>query len=202
MKTCFKRLRRWWQQFRDGLPAMEKTSPHLCNGPAAQPERLSFALLWRRSRCAAGHGIIGGLRYSVGRTELAVRRRAKRQIEAGGQRFSEVGMAVRVHLVAMDLIIITSAACSLDDPASGKRPRRPAVTLSERHASTPSRKRSLSVGMERIVRRDAGTSRQRATAGKQRPRGYPVDGRYNGNPAGPGLRRLAAVSERSGSWHL
>jgi len=33
------------QQFRDGLPAMEKTSPHLRNGPARRRETLSFVLL-------------------------------------------------------------------------------------------------------------------------------------------------------------
>src|SRR5258705_6293149 len=49
------------QQFRDGLPAMEKTSRHLCNGPARQPERGVLSCSATIPMRPPAHGIIGRL---------------------------------------------------------------------------------------------------------------------------------------------
>ena len=79
------------QQFRDGLPAMEKTSRHLCNGPARQPERgvlsCSATIPMPRRHMAS----LGGLRYSAAVTELAVDAAQNTKMKQAVNDFRKVG---------------------------------------------------------------------------------------------------------------
>jgi hypothetical protein len=91
-ETCFKRLRRWCSNSATVYLRWRKPLP-----TSAMVRRASrnaeFCPALRRPRCARRHmASLGGLRYSAGRNGACGRRRAKRQIEAGGQRFSEGGL--------------------------------------------------------------------------------------------------------------
>ena len=103
----------------------------------------------RRSRCARRHmAPLGGLRYSASPNGGCGRCRAEHQTEAGGQRFSESRPTCWRMSTSWPWASSLSlpAACPLDGPSSGKGRCVLPLTLSGRHASTRSRKRSLSVG--------------------------------------------------------
>jgi hypothetical protein len=185
-ETCIKRPRRWCSNSATVYLRWRNLSPPL-QWSGAPAGTLSFVLLCDDPDAPAGrwhHWAAYDIPPTV--TELAVDAAQKRQIEAGGQRFSEGGLWRPVSTSwPWASSLSRPAACSLDGPASGKRPTRPAVTLSERHASTPSRKRSLSVGMRDSPAgcRDQQTKNDGAETKTAR---ISVDGRYNGNPGWSG----------------
>ena len=125
----------------------ENLSPPL-QWPDAPGGTRSFVLLCEPPEHLPAHGTTG--RPTIFRRQSRNLLSVPRRTRTSSRRltiFANWGMAARVRTMAMNLTTTTSG-CSRSRPSIFRqRPMRPALRSSERHASTPSRRRPSSVGM-------------------------------------------------------
>jgi hypothetical protein len=121
-------------------------------------QNAEFCPALRRSRCTRRHmAPLGGLRSSA-QTELAVGAAQNKNKSRRSTISAKLAMVARVRRMATGLTTTTSGCSPSRSTIFRHRPMRPARRSSERHASTPSRKRSLLVGTRDSVRRVRGSS--------------------------------------------